>query len=316
MSRVCLQMLAICCCTAPAFLVPRITAAQATPDSTHAPNPVRITSDELMTVVRELSSPRFEGRRAGSRGGRAARAYLRGIMASIGLEPAAASGYDQTFRLDKNVEAANLLGRVRGTQRGSTAILVTAHYDHLGIRNGQVYPGADDNASGVAALLAVARYLKAHPLRHEVIFVAFDAEELDLKGAQAFAARPPVPLGRVAIDVNLDMVSRSDRHEIFAAGTSYSPWLGPILAEVQRRTSVKILLGHDRPTGPGNPLDDWTTESDHGILHKAGVPFLYFGVEDHPDYHRATDTAARIDPTFYRDVVGMVLDTILALDRR
>lgn len=296
--------------------IPPVTAAQATRESPRASSPARITRDELMTVVRELSSPQYEGRRTGSKGGRSARAYLRSAMASIGLEPATASGFEQAFRVGNNVEAANLLGRVRGTARDARAILVTAHYDHLGIRNGQVYPGADDNASGVAALLALARYVKVHPMRHDAIFAALDAEELGLDGAKAFVARPPVPLTRIAIAVNLDMVSRSDRHEIFAAGTYQYPWLLPIIAEVRQRASVKILLGHDRPGGTAGRLDDWTMQSDHGIFYKAGVPFLYFGVEDHPDYHRSSDTADRIDPNFYRNVVEMVLETILSLDRR
>jgi Zn-dependent M28 family amino/carboxypeptidase len=118
----------------------------------------------------------------------------------------------------------------------------------------------------------------------------------------------------MAIDVNLDMLSRSDRNEIFAAGTYHYPWLTPILADVQRRAAVKLVLGHDR-AGKGPGEDDWTTESDHWAFHMAGVPFVYFGVEDHPDYHKPTDTAERIDPVFYRNVVEMALDAVLALDR-
>ena len=192
---------------------------------------------------------------------------------------------------------------------------MTAHYDHLGVRNGLLYPGADDNASGVAALLAVARYLKTRPLRHPVLVVALDAEESGLQGAKAFLARPPRPVGQLALNINLDMVSRNDRNEIFAAGTYQSPWLKPILDDVQRRAAVKISYGHDRPTRAGGTRDDWTLLSDHGAFHQAGVPFVYFGVEDHPDYHEPTDTADRIDPVFFRNVVEMVLEAVITLDR-
>jgi Zn-dependent M28 family amino/carboxypeptidase len=149
-------------------------------------------------------------------------------------------------------------------------------------------------------------------LRHTAVFAALDAEELGLQGARAFLDRPIVPASRIAIDVNLDMVSRSDRNQIYAAGTYHSPWLVPILEDVRRRAAVTLLFGHDRP-GSGT-LDDWTMQSDHGVFHQAGVPFVYFGVEDHPDYHKPTDTADKIDPAFYRNVVEMLLDAVLALD--
>ena len=279
----------------------------------------RVSASELMRVVTELASPRYEGRRSGTPGGLAARAFVRTAFTEIGLDPAGTSGYEQPFRLSRSSQtsddAANLIGAIKGTAGTSTTIIITAHYDHVGVRNGVVYPGADDNASGVAAMLAVARYLKAHPLRHPVLVVALDAEELGLQGAKAFLARPPRPVRDLALNINLDMVSRNDRNEIFAAGTYHSPWLKPILNQVQRRAAVRIAYGHDRPTAAGGTRDDWTLLSDHGAFHQAGIPFVYFGVEDHRDYHEATDTAEKIDPLFFRNVVEMVLDAVLALDR-
>jgi hypothetical protein len=108
------------------------------------------------------------------------------------------------------------------------------------------------------------------------------------------------------------MLARSDRNEIFAAGTYHYPWLAPPLQEVARRAGVLLRFGHDRP---GTGTDDWTLQSDHGVFHKAGIPFVYFGVEDHPDYHRPTDTADKIDPAFFRRVVDMLHDALATLDR-
>jgi Zn-dependent M28 family amino/carboxypeptidase len=279
----------------------------------------RVSADELMRVVTELASPRYEGRRAGTSGGRAARAFVRTAFAEIGLDPAGTSGYEQPFRLSRSSQAsddaANLIGAINGTAETARTIVITAHYDHLGVRNGVVYPGADDNASGVAALLAVARYIKAHPLRHPALVVALDAEELGLQGAKAFLAHPPRPIRDMALNINLDMVSRNDRNEIFAVGTYHSPWLKPILEQVQQRARVRIAYGHDRRESGGGTRDDWTLLSDHGAFHQAGVPFVYFGVEDHPDYHEPTDTAEKISPVFFRNVVDMVLDAVLTLDR-
>ena len=111
------------------------------------------------------------------------------------------------------------------------------------------------------------------------------------------------------------MVSRNDRNEIYAAGTSHAPWLRPLLLDVQARASVNILFGHDRPTGRSG-LEDWTHSSDHGPFHDAGIPFVYFGVEDHQDYHEATDTAGRIDARFFGDVADMIIEALRTSDVR
>jgi hypothetical protein len=298
-------------------LPPRGDAAQSAPAATAVES--RISAGELMRVVTELASPRYEGRRSGTPGGRAARAFVRTAFAEIGLDPAGTSGFEQPFRLARSPqgsdEAANLVGAIKGTAAGTTTLVITAHYDHLGMRNGVVYPGADDNASGISALLAIARYLKAHPLRHPVVIAALDAEELGLQGAKAFLARQPRAVREIALNVNLDMVSRTDRNEVFAVGTYHSPWLQPILDDVRRRAAVRVSYGHDRPGAAGDARDDWTLQSDHGAFHQAGIPFVYFGVEDHADYHETTDTPDKISPPFFRNVVEMVLDAVITLDR-
>jgi hypothetical protein len=280
----------------------------------------RVGADALMDALRALASPALEGRLAGSPGGREARRYIRDAFKQIGLEPVGTDGYDQPFGFTRATEfrdGVNLVGRVRGTLSGAKAIVVSAHYDHLGVRAGRVYPGADDNASGVVALLAIARAAVAGAPRHPLIFAALDAEELGLQGARAFLRAPPVPQDALALDVNLDMVARGDKNEIYAAGTYHYPWTKPIVEDVQRRTSIRILFGHDRPKGlaPARE-DDWTLQSDHGVFHQAGIPFVYFGVEDHADYHQPTDTADRIDPAFFRASVEMLVDAVMTFDRR
>jgi len=280
-----------------------------------------------MRVVRTLSQPSFQGRRTGTPGNLLARQFIRDTFQQIGVAPAA-PGFLQPFTFTRVLSAqppaspsqsaadgANVVATEAGLQRTARAIVVSAHYDHLGVRNGMTYPGADDNASGVAALLAIARYLHAHPPGHTVIFAAFDAEEAGLEGAKAFAKAPPVPLSAIALNINLDMVSRNDRNEIYAAGTFQNPSLLPLVAEVQRRSAVTVRLGHDRPKGNGGSLDDWTLQSDHGVFHQAGIPFLYFGVEDHPDYHKPSDTADKIDAKFFGDVVEMLIDVVVTADR-
>jgi Zn-dependent M28 family amino/carboxypeptidase len=261
-----------------------------------APPPIDV--EALMATVRTLSSAEFEGRRSGTPGGEKARQWVAQRFKAIGLEPLESS--------------TNVVGVCQGKGRGEQAIVVSAHFDHEGVRNGQIYFGADDNASGVAVLLAIAEYCKRRPFAHDIVFASFDAEEQGLQGARAFVAKPPIAKDRIALNINLDMVARGDKGELYAAGTYHWPKTRPPLEAVARRAPIKLLFGHDRPS---DGKDDWTKQSDHGAFHAAGIPFVYFGVEDHPDYHKPTDTADKINPTFFRQSAETILDAVIALDQ-
>ena len=286
--------------------------------SAHAqPAQPRIDADRLMATVTLLADPKFEGRAAGSPGGIAARGVIAERFRSIGLE-ATPAGYLLPFTFtprssaDDKRNGANIVGVCPGKDPKLPMFVVSAHYDHLGIRDGVVYPGADDNASGVAVLLELAAYCRKNSFRRSILFAAFDAEEGGLNGARAFVASPPVASSRIALNINLDMVSRGDKREIYIAGTHHTPGLKPPLEQVARSARVKVLFGHDRP---GSGSDDWTSQSDHYAFHAAKIPFIYFGVEDHADYHKPTDTADKINRGFFADVAETILDALVRLDR-
>ena len=279
-----------------------------------APTDTAIDVESLMETVRTLSSPAFEGRRTGTPGNAKARALLNERFRSIGLAPLG-GGYEMPFKFTRNGDAhegVNIAAICPG--RGAPdkgALVISAHYDHLGVRDGSMYAGADDNASGVATLLELARHCRRSPWMHDAIFVAFDAEELGLQGAKAFVSSPPIPRERIALNVNLDMVSRSAARELYVAGTHHRPALKPVLDPIAAKVPVKLLFGHDS----GGGEDDWTLQSDHGAFHAAGIPFIYFGVEDHPDYHKPTDTADKIDKVFFGQATETIRAAITALDR-
>ena len=282
---------------------------------------LRIDSERLMNAVTTLADPKFEGRAAGSPGGIAARGWIVDRFKAIGLHPVSGA-YVHPFtytRMTMNGrqdgQGANVLGLCLGSDAKLPYFVVSAHYDHLGIRDGQTYPGADDDASGVAVVLELAEFCAKTPFRHTILFAAFDAEERGLQGARAFLVKPPVPQERLALNVNLDMVSRSDKREIFIAGTYHYPDLKPPLDEIARRAPITVLFGHDKPVAVAGGVEDWTSQSDHGPFHDAKIPFVYFGVEDHADYHKPTDTADKINRGFFVDVAEMILDAVLALDR-
>lgn len=112
------------------------------------------------------------------------------------------------------------------------------------------------------------------------------------------------------------MISRSDDGRLFVGGVRYTPALRDIAETAALTSAVPVHLGHDRPAYLTGLIANWTGLSDHGSFHDAGVPFLYFGVEDHADVHLPTDTADRTDAAFYTASAETVLSALLAADRR
>lgn len=275
------------------------------------------TFDEELLVehVRVLAADSLEGRRVGTEGAQKARGYIFSMYEKFGLLPFG-DGYEQSFTLNSRqggeVTGINLVGYVEGSESPESFIVITAHYDHLGVRNGNIFNGADDNASGTAGLLALLDIHRNNTPKHSVIFAALDAEEAGLQGARAFVDNPPVPLDQIRLNVNLDMISRNEKGEIFVAGTHHYPYLKPYIEDVAASAPLTVRFGHDEPGGKQG--DDWTNSSDHGPFHQAGIPFVYFGVEDHPDYHRHTDEFENIDPAFLIHAVETVSSTVRILD--
>ena len=282
-----------------------------------------IDQSALMTDMQTLASAPYAGRLTGTPGNRLAQQYLTQRFQQIGLAPFGASyamplsftHTDAKGAATQYPSALNLVGHIKGTLHPERVMLVSAHYDHLGVRDGVTYFGADDNASGVGAMLAIATWFRANPPQNTIVFAAFDAEELGHQGARAFLKAPPFPIGQLKLNLNLDMVSRNDKNEIFAAGTSYTPSLKPLVAAVAAGSPLKVKLGHDRPAMLAGGLEDWTDSSDHAPFHAAGIAFLYFGVEDHADYHGGGDTADKIAPAFYTEATRLLVRMAAHLDQ-
>ncbi len=264
-----------------------------------------------------LAADDMQGRGVGTPGGAKAREYIISRFEEIGLKPLGAEGYVHSFvaaapKTDRGfAEAANVIGLVPGSAAG--VIVVTAHYDHLGVRDGEIFNGADDNASGVAAMLAIAAEFMKTPPKHPIVFAALDAEEVGLRGAEDFVQQPPGPIriSGVGLNVNLDMVSRSASRELYASGTYHYPFLKPYLERVAAASPISLRLGHDAPE---EGVNDWTQQSDHYAFHLRGVPFVYFGVEDHPDYHKASDTSDNVNQTFFANSAETIAAAIRAFD--
>lgn len=263
------------------------------------------TGGRALDDVRVLSADDMAGRAIGTEGGAKARAYIEGRLSEIGLV-VTEQPFVFTRKSDgKEVHGVNLIARIDGTQAGGKVIVVSAHYDHLGTRDGVIYNGADDNASGVAALLAAAEAFRATPPKHTVILVALDGEEVGLRGARAFVDAPPVPLADIGLNVNFDMLSKNAKGELYVSGGAPFPWLRTRLERLATTAPVTLKLGHD--TDADGVQNNWTGQSDQGAFAAKGVPWVYFGVEDHSEYHLPTDDFATIPQAFFLGAVTTVV---------
>ncbi len=290
-------------------------------------------SAALLSDLKTLSSDEMNGRAVESPDSEKARAFLTGRLKAAGLKPFGAS-FEQPFTFQTGGRAGaplvdrkgvNLVGEVRGRRQPARYIVVTAHYDHLAPRNGAVMNGADDNASGTAALIAITEYFTKNRPENSLIVVAVDAEEVGLRGAEAFVKSPPVPPASLIVNINMDMIGRDPDDKLFAVGTFLSPYLKPLVEEVAKKAPVKLLIGHDDPAkaklapgaAPGTKVeDDWTRDSDHYQFWSVlKMPFIYLGVEDEAQHHKATDDYETITHDFYIRAVETAIALIRNFDK-
>ncbi|AFL83713.1 putative aminopeptidase [Belliella baltica DSM 15883] len=275
----------------------------------------KINQEQLISDIKYLSSDELEGRKPMSEGHLKAQAFIKERFEKLGLS----SQYDdftQNFSFTNRREgktyerAANIVGFIPGSE-SDKIIVVMGHYDHIGRNGDDIFNGADDNASGTVAMMALAEYFSKNRPKHSMMFVALDAEEMGMQGARALVADFPFPIDQVKLNINMDMVSRNDQNELYAVGTHHYPFLKPSLERASVGSSPKLMFGHDVP---GSGRDDWTNASDHAQFHQKKVPFIYFGVEDHDDYHTPRDTFDNIQPEFFKGAVELILDCLITLD--
>jgi Zn-dependent M28 family amino/carboxypeptidase len=292
------------------LLLYSVTWAQTTPNNALSQN--LFSEEDLLLNIKTLSSDTFEGRRTGSEGSKKAKVYIINQLKALDILPLG-KNYEQPFLFthhEKQYKGTNILGLVRGTDYSEKYIVVSAHYDHEGIKNGLIYNGADDDASGISALISFAQYFIYNPPKHSVIIAAFDAEELGLEGSKYFVNNTIVPANSIMVNLNMDMISRSETNTLFAVGTRYNKNLKEVVSNFKKTGNVNLLPGHDGE----DSLEDWTFSSDHASFHKQGIPFLYFGVDDHEDYHTPNDDFENIHPEFYKEAVKTIISTFNLID--
>jgi aminopeptidase YwaD len=308
-----------------------LVAASCTPTLRPLSSATHADSTAIRRDIEFLASDQLEGRLSGTPGNDSAAAYIARRYRSLGLTPLA-PGYVQPFNARSAEDAhtgrteprptQNVVALLRGRDPAlrDEYIVIGAHFDHLGrspvsardpeagnaIRN-----GADDNASGTAAVLDLARLLAADPPRRSVIFANFSAEELGLLGSSWFVNHSPVPTGSIVAMLNFDMVGRLRDDRLMVYGTATATELKGIVdsANAAGAAAGSAML---RVTGGG----DGYGRSDQSSFYAKDIPVLHFFTDLHEDYHRATDDADKINAAGEARVVELALRVARAIADR
>lgn len=284
--------------------------------------------ERLKADVYYLASDRLEGRGISTPGIELAAQHIRAEFKRLGLKSGTVDGsYYQPFEYGGTSKTAgttlhNVIGVLEG--RGEIAnqtIVIGAHYDHLGraqsgppapeAPRGRIHPGADDNASGTAAMLELARRFvsRGTPPRRRMVFIAFCAEESGRIGSRHYASKDPIfPIRDTVAMLNFDMVGRLRDDELGIAGNESAKEFGDLLVGANARSRLKLRLG-----GPEYPGD-----SDHASFSNVGVPILYICTGSHEDRHTPADTADKVNFEGVAKVVDFcedVLDRLLVSPR-
>jgi hypothetical protein len=277
-----------------------------------------VSTDEVRRIVGGLAADSMEGRRTGTPGSSRAARFLAERMRSYGLEPGGDSSYFQTVHYQmssgpegemlrlrgagsadsapaREVTDYNVIGLVRGSdpQMRDQAVVLGAHYDHLGIgkpvAGDSIYNGADDDASGVAVVLTAAQVLAKAPPKRSVIFLLTSGEEFGVLGTQWYLTRPTFPLGRTIADLQVEMVGRPDS----LAGGVGKLWL----TGYERSTMGESFTQAGLPI-VADPRPDFRffERSDNIVFALRGIPaHTLSSFSLHPDYHQPSDEVERID---------------------
>ena len=293
-----------------------VSCKQSGPEPT-APLPAEpiqrlLDTTQMQQDLQQLSSDAFMGRNPNNTAVNLSYELIQKRLRQAGVD-SFDIGFEQNFSLS-GLGRKNFLGLVKGSSLPSDYIVVSAHFDHLGKTAAGIFHGADDNASGVGAVLAMAKYFKQNPPKHSIIFALWDAEEVGLKGSEYFVNNLPATIGlsQVKFNLNLDMIARSDNNKLWACGLSHYPNYKYLVDSLKDRTSTQLVSGYDKPSDP----QDWTYLSDQGSFHRKGIAFLYLGVEDFPEYHKVTDTYEKINLQKYFENANIAANIVALVDKK
>jgi len=272
-----------------------------------------ISEDNLKTHLSIIASDQMEGRDTGSEGQKKAGNYIIKHYQRIGLPfPPTAQNYYQPVASEfmkvswqpPLPDSENIWAYFEGTDKKEEIIVITAHYDHIGMKNGEIYNGADDNASGTSALLEIAEiFTKAkkngYSPKRSVLFLHVTGEEYGLHGSRYYTNHNPIfPLENTITNINIDMIGRrgygkeTNDNYVYVIG---SDKLSTDLHKLSEEANQHVGLELDYTYNDLNDPNKFYYRSDHYNFAKKGIPAIFYFDGIHQDYHQTTDTLEKID---------------------
>lgn len=262
----------------------------------------------LLSHLAYLSSDKLAGRAIGTPGNKLAQNYIITELKKHQLQPFFDKSYHQTFSYKRSFSAfqgTNIVAVVNGTKYSDEFMVLTAHYDHIGKKGRHIFNGADDNASGAAALLMFAKEIQKKPLPINVIFLFTDGEEHNLNGAKAFINAQQSNITKFKLNINLDMLAgNSKTNTLHFISSRLTQVFGENTLDnfnnLQKNGNVRIKKGFNQYNKfAGYKKTRWRLASDHAVFYQHKIPFIYYGVGEHNNYHKPTDTYDNVNHLFY-----------------
>ena len=291
-----------------------------------------ITSDELKTHLYIVASDEMEGRDTGSEGQKKAGKYLIEQYQKMGVShPKSMSSYYQIVpkealngRRGSLPQSENILAFIEGSEKPEEIIVVSAHYDHVGMSNGEIFNGADDDGSGTVALLEMAKAFQlakkaGNGPKRSILFLHVTGEEHGLLGSKYYADNPIFPMANTVANLNIDMIGRCDpgncgKDYVYVIGSEMLSTDLKKINEAANKETVNLELNYkyDDP----NDKDRLYYRSDHYNFAKNGIPVIFYFDGIHEDYHKPTDTPDKIDYVSLKKRTQLVFATAWELANR
>jgi len=283
-----------------------------------------ITVTDLQKYINVLASDSLEGRETGKPGQKMAANYIANFFKQIGIPPYKYNSYFQNFKVktvkrygrwkwDKNgvfekmlnnnyIKGDNIIGFIEGSDLKDEIVVITAHYDHLGIKDSLIYNGADDNGSGTVAIMEIAQAFmlakkEGYGPRRSVLIMPVSGEEKGLLGSKYYTDNPVYPLENTIANLNVDMIGRIDDYHdnpdyIYLIG---SDRLSTELYQISEEVNDKYInLELDYKYNDKDDPNRYYYRSDHYNFAKNNIPVIFYFNGVHADYHKESDTIEKI----------------------
>jgi hypothetical protein len=281
----------------------------------------KIDEKKIRTHIKTLADDAMQGRLTGSEGERMAFEYIEKQFKSLSLQPKGESAtYQQEFPFKAGIHGTGTEGNAHNVigyldNQADKTIIIGAHYDHLGLAEngssldanpkGKIHNGADDNASGVAGVIELARYFSTNKVKEKTnfLFICFSGEELGLFGSKYFTEHPTIELSNVTYMINMDMIGRLNptTKSVSISGSGTSPLWEPTIQSMNTKLSIKT---DSSGIGP----------SDHSSFYLKDIPVLHFFTGSHSDYHKPSDDWDKINYAGEKEVLELIIAVIEKLD--